>query len=214
MLGRQRALWCRMRRWRSMLHAAAKQCVQTPPLVLLVVQLLCGFCLCLRSVFCVYIVFLSLSRSLSLSLSLSIVTSLSVSVLHVACCSQAIHMRSSRYAEQPRTQEFATQKHGRDALRMSAFAWRRIEWLSSSSSSSFELLPRTRERERARMGWEAGKPGRSWNFCVVTLVRRGLDTPFSVHPRAVWDKSCLSLMFRAPTGFHAPCPCAYACVTE
>ena len=30
-LGRRRALWCSMRRWRSMLLAAAKQCVQ--PLV-------------------------------------------------------------------------------------------------------------------------------------------------------------------------------------
>ena len=50
-----------MRRWRSMLLAAAKQCVQPPPLVLVVLLLLC-VCLCLWSV-CVC-----------------------VCVLHVACC--------------------------------------------------------------------------------------------------------------------------------
>ena len=51
-LGRRRALCRSMRRWRSMLLAAAKQCVPLPPLVLLLLLLLCvcvcvfGLCVC------------------------------------------------------------------------------------------------------------------------------------------------------------------------
>jgi hypothetical protein len=59
-LGRRRALWCSMRRWRSMLLAAAKQRVQPPlVLVLALVPLLCrclglGLGLGLGACFCTF----------------------------------------------------------------------------------------------------------------------------------------------------------------
>ena len=124
-LGRRRALWCSMRRWRSMLLAAAKQCVQ-PPLVLVKVL---PVLLCVCFGVCVFGLCLRLCLCLCLCVWF-------VCVLHVACFSQTVHMCSSRCAEQPRSQEFATQKHGRDVLRMSACALRRNKWFSSSSSSS------------------------------------------------------------------------------
>ena len=77
-LGRRRAVWCSMRRWRCMLLAAADQCVPPPPFFLVVVAVLC-VCVCVFGL-CV-----------------------SVCVLHAACCgnlccSQAINTCSSRCA--------------------------------------------------------------------------------------------------------------------
>jgi hypothetical protein len=111
-LGRRRALWCSMRRWRCMSLAAAKQYVPPPPLVLVLVLLQClrlCLCLCVCSMLLAAASFVEAKRS--------------------------ICRGSSRCAEQPQTQECAAPKHGRDVVRVSACfcTLRRIKWVSSSS---------------------------------------------------------------------------------
>ena len=51
-LGRRRALWCSMRRWCCMLHAAAKHYVQLPPFVLVVLLLWVCVCVCVSLCVC------------------------------------------------------------------------------------------------------------------------------------------------------------------